>query len=193
MNGLNCLAKDNTSLHWPHLFIGAEGSLGVVTKVSLACPVKMASSFVTFLGTMANSIGVINSSVSFGMFLACKNFSSCLQVLRAAKKMLGEILSSCEFIDAAAMQCVVENIKWYSHWSDSNDSYNCCSCFLRLKCPFDESFPFYLLLEVAGSNATHDEEKLNTFLESLTKEGHIENGIVATDGQQIQVQHKKTF
>ena len=55
---------------------------------------------------------------------------------------LGEILSSCEFIDAGSMDCVTGN--------------------LGLKCPLAEN-NFYMLIETSGSNAEHgDNNNLST-------------------------------
>lgn len=36
---LRTLKKDNTGYHLKHLFIGSEGTLGLVTKVAIHCPV----------------------------------------------------------------------------------------------------------------------------------------------------------
>lgn len=47
---LNTLKKDNTGYHLKHLFIGSEGSLGVVTKVAIQCPPKPKAVNLAFLG-----------------------------------------------------------------------------------------------------------------------------------------------
>lgn len=47
---LSTLKKDNTGFHLKHLFIGSEGSLGVVTKVAIQCPPLPKAINVAFVG-----------------------------------------------------------------------------------------------------------------------------------------------
>lgn len=51
---LGTLKKDNTGYHLKHLFIGSEGTLGVVTKVAIQCIPKPKHISVVFLGTIIN-------------------------------------------------------------------------------------------------------------------------------------------
>ncbi|KAL1449214.1 hypothetical protein WDU94_000431 [Cyamophila willieti] len=83
---LNTLKKDNTGYHLSHLFIGAEGTLGFVTKVVIQCPVKPSSTHVTFLGV--------------------DSFDTVLKIVKLARSNLGEILSSCEMMDHEGVQSV---------------------------------------------------------------------------------------
>lgn len=87
---LGTLRKDNTGYDLKHLFIGSEGSLGIVTKVSILTPPKL-------------------SSVNLA-FLACKDYTSCQKLLSAAKTKLGEILSAFEFLDINAMDLVLKHL-----------------------------------------------------------------------------------
>ncbi|KAK4490679.1 hypothetical protein RD792_001371 [Penstemon davidsonii] len=87
---LGTLRKDNTGYDLKHLFIGSEGSLGIVTKVSILTPPKLAS---------------VNLA-----FLACKDYTSCQKVLSQAKRNLGEILSAFEFLDINAMDLVLKHL-----------------------------------------------------------------------------------
>ena len=52
------------------------------------------------------------------------------------------------------------------------------------KDPLAESYPFYVLIETAGSNETHDSEKLNGFLEAAMEEALVYDGVVAQDTAQ---------
>lgn len=94
------------------------------------------------------------------------NFENVLKILKTSKRDLGEILSSCEYIDAQSMSCVTKN--------------------LNLKCPIGQH-PFYMLIETSGSNGDHDGEKLNKFLEDVMSNGIASDGTVAADSNQINV------
>ncbi|TRY74872.1 hypothetical protein TCAL_07130 [Tigriopus californicus] len=145
---LDCLSqlkKDNTGYHLKHLFIGSEGTLGFVTKVAIQCPPRPKAVNVAFLGMTS--------------------FESVLRTFKEARSNLGEILSSCEFIDAEAMKCVTGN--------------------LELTCPIDPQ-AFYMLIETSGSRSNHDEEKLTEFLEALMSDGTVVDGTVASSEAQIQ-------
>jgi len=136
---LSSMKKDNTGYDLKHLFIGSEGTLGLVTRVSIACPTRPRS---------------INLAL-----LSLPDFDSVVKTFKESKGQLGEILSSCEFIDAGSMDCVTQN--------------------LGLKCPLSEN-NFYMLIETSGSNAEHDEAKLTSFLENMMTDGAVEDGTVAT-------------
>ncbi|XP_059469667.1 D-2-hydroxyglutarate dehydrogenase, mitochondrial-like [Neocloeon triangulifer] len=91
VDSLSCLKKDNTGYALHHLFIGSEGTLGVVTKVAIQCPPAP-------------------KAVSL-MFLGLKDFESVLKTTQKAKHLLGEILSSCELMDLECADAVEENMK----------------------------------------------------------------------------------
>ncbi|XP_044470638.1 D-2-hydroxyglutarate dehydrogenase, mitochondrial isoform X1 [Mangifera indica] len=88
---LGTLRKDNTGYDLKHLFIGSEGSLGIVTKVSILTPPKL-------------------SSVNLA-FLACKDYFSCQKLLLEAKRKLGEVLSAFEFLDKQTMDLVLNHLE----------------------------------------------------------------------------------
>lgn len=78
--------KDNTGYDLKHLFVGSEGTLGVVTKVALNCP-RLPS---------ARNVA----------FLACNSFESVCQTLSFAKEELGEVLAAFEFMDKQVLDQV---------------------------------------------------------------------------------------
>lgn len=47
--------------------------------------------------------------------------------------------------------------------------------------------PFYIVIETAGSNAAHDEEKLHNFLEEVMASSLVTDGTVATEDAKIKV------
>jgi len=96
------------------------------------------------------------------------SFENILTTFKRSKQELGEIISSCEYIDKYAMQSVVDNLK--------------------LKVPIGD-FPFYMLIETSGSTQAHDEEKLNNFLESVMADGTVSDGTIASGPGQMLVKN----
>ncbi|XP_056445861.1 D-2-hydroxyglutarate dehydrogenase, mitochondrial [Gadus chalcogrammus] len=88
---LSTLRKDNTGYDLKQLFIGSEGTLGVITAVSVLCPRKPSAVHVAFLG--------------------CQTFEQLLGTFKLCKGMLGEILSAFEFLDAACMGLLNTHLK----------------------------------------------------------------------------------
>lgn len=84
---MNILKKDNTGYDLKQLFIGAEGTLGIVTEVALQLATKPAA---------------VNT-----MFLGAKNWESLCQIFVTARRDLGEILSAAEMIDGQALEVVL--------------------------------------------------------------------------------------
>ncbi|KAI5065125.1 hypothetical protein GOP47_0019820 [Adiantum capillus-veneris] len=89
IDSLRTLRKDNTGYDLKQLFIGAEGTLGVVTKVSILTPPRLSSKNVAFL--------------------SCGSFVDCQKILKEAKSRLGEILSAFEFMDRHALDMVLKH------------------------------------------------------------------------------------
>ncbi|CAD5212593.1 unnamed protein product [Bursaphelenchus okinawaensis] len=141
------LRKDNADLKLQQLFIGSEGQLGLITKCAILVPPKPKSVQLAFLGT--------------------KSFADCCAVLRACKKMLGEILSSFELMDSESMRCVEENVLLESVLTSKPE--------------------FNLLIEVAGSSPEHDAEKMENFLTYCMDEGLATDGVMAQTGKESEL------
>ncbi|CAD5218025.1 unnamed protein product [Bursaphelenchus xylophilus] len=137
------LRKDNSDLKLQQLFIGSEGQLGLITRCAILVPPKPKSVQLAFLGT--------------------KSFADCCAVLRACKKMLGEILSSFELMDSESMRCVQENV--------------------ALESVLDSKPAFNLLIETSGSNPDHDAEKMENLLSHCMDTGLATDGVMAQSGK----------
>lgn len=98
MDCLTPLRKDNTGYDLKQLFIGSEGTLGIITKVSILCPQKPSAVCVALLG--------------------CESFQKVLDIFVSCKSYLGEIMSAFEFMDTQTMQLVKENLSMTSPLQD---------------------------------------------------------------------------
>ncbi|CAP69035.1 uncharacterized protein PODANS_7_9950 [Podospora anserina S mat+] len=139
------LRKNNTGYDLKQLFIGAEGTIGIITKVSIQCPQRSAAQNVALFGI--------------------ESYELAQQAFREAKGQLGEILSAFELMDEGSQQLVRD--------------------VTGNKSPLEEKYPFYCLIETSGSNAEHDAEKLQSFLEDVMEKGIVADGTLAENETQI--------
>lgn len=141
---LSTLRKNNTGYDIKQLFIGGEGTIGIITGISILCPQKSAAV----------------SVAAFGV----ESFEKCQRAFIEAKKHLGEIISAFEFMDATSQR------------------------LLRISkdrgLPLEGEHPFYVLIETSGSNAEHDQQKLEGFLEHIMSEEIVADGTVAENATQ---------
>lgn len=79
LNDLSRLRKDNTGYDLKQLFIGGEGTIGMITAVSIHCPQRSKAKNVAFLGL--------------------ESYEKLQLAFREAKVQLGEILSAFEMMD----------------------------------------------------------------------------------------------
>ncbi|CAH1736797.1 unnamed protein product [Aphis gossypii] len=87
---LNTLKKDNTGYHLKHLFIGSEGTLGIITKIAIQCP---------------NAPKFVNAS-----FIGLESFDKVLSFFSLVRKEFSGSLSSFELMDSVAIKSVQKNI-----------------------------------------------------------------------------------
>jgi len=88
VDSLSALRKDNTGYGLPQLFIGSEGTLGVITKLTILCPPR------------PNAVNIA--------FFACANFEHVQRTFALARQKLGEVLSAVEFCDRSAIDFVLK-------------------------------------------------------------------------------------
>lgn len=146
MRDMRGLRKDNTGYDLKQLFIGSEGTLGVITAAAIqAVPEAKSTNVACFQVT---------------------SFEKVQQVFRAARESLGEILSAYEFWDGSCDSILqAEHGKLFTEITEGKNAFN-------------------VLIETAGSDSGHDEEKLTRFLEKAMGEGLVQDGIVAQDQSQ---------
>lgn len=86
VDSLHSLRKDNTGYDLKQLFIGSEGTLGVITGFSILCPPRPKSQNIAFLGV--------------------ESYEAVQKAFIEAKSSLSEILSAFEFMDHKSQELV---------------------------------------------------------------------------------------
>ncbi|KAH9944485.1 FAD-binding domain-containing protein [Epithele typhae] len=160
LDQLTSLRKDNTGYDLKQLFIGAEGTLGVVTGVSiLAAPAPQASN---------------------NVILALPKFDNVQPLFKEVKRQLSEILSAFEYMDRTVYDLAVKHGQGRA--LDPQDVEG-AECFVLVetsggKREHDEE---------ASHIPLPDAQKLNTLLETLMEadEPLINTGVLATSPAQF--------
>ena len=86
MNDLSQLRKNNTGYDIKQLFVGGEGTIGIITGVSIVCPQRSSAINVAYFGL--------------------ESFEKVQRAFRDAKNQLGEILSAFELMDGESQDFV---------------------------------------------------------------------------------------
>ncbi|GAB7342790.1 hypothetical protein MBLNU457_g0926t1 [Dothideomycetes sp. NU457] len=84
MDDLSRLRKNNTGYDIKQLFIGGEGTIGIITGISILCPQRSQATNVAYFGL--------------------ESFEKVQQAFREAKNQLSEILSAFELMDVGSQQ-----------------------------------------------------------------------------------------
>ncbi|KAF8819650.1 putative D-2-hydroxyglutarate dehydrogenase, mitochondrial [Cardiosporidium cionae] len=153
------LKKDNTGVRLYQLFIGAEGILGIVTKVVIKCPLAP-------------------SSVQLCL-LKCNNFSQLLEASLECRRNLSDIISAAEFFDHQSLQHVL------NHIPGAKNAFNEASTPTQIDLQTEVSSPcFYLLLETHGQDKQADRTRVSIMMEKLIDSQLVEDGIWAENETQ---------
>lgn len=170
---LRTLYKDNTGYHLKHLFIGAEGTLGVVTKIAMRLAVTPKSSAVVFS--------------KIPSFLTIPN------VLRAARDILGPNLSAFEFIDSRCIAAIRQASPHLLHRVSDTVLPENDVAFLAQhpEHKLAADHPEYglpgevsLLVEATGTDPETDTMKLEKFVSHLMEENLVVDAVMAQDKSQ---------
>lgn len=103
-SGLDTLRKNNTGYDLKQLFIGSEGTLGIITAVSVVCPQRPKAFNVAICGL--------------------ESFDKAQRAFREAKSQLSEILSAFELMDSTS-QKMVRAVTKKTHPLKSNYPFYC--------------------------------------------------------------------
>jgi D-lactate dehydrogenase (cytochrome) len=138
-NGLRGLRKDNSGYDIKQLFIGSEGTLGVITAAVLSLHPRP-----RFRET---ALAALNDYAAAGDLLA------------AARNGLGNELTALEVMGRMAVQLVFDHVP-------------------GLIDPFAETYPVYVLIEVAG-NSLDLRQRLESALGGAMESGVVRNAVIA--------------
>ena len=106
-DGLRTLRKDNTGYALKHLFIGAEGTLGIVTAVALRLHPKPA--------------------VAASAWLALENVDDALYCLARLQQSAGDRICAYELLNRAQLQAVLRQFPAVRLPADPEARTRCCS------------------------------------------------------------------
>ncbi|KZF20366.1 hypothetical protein L228DRAFT_250056 [Xylona heveae TC161] len=104
VDDLSKLRKNNTGYDLKQLFIGAEGTIGIVTGISIICPQKPQAVNVAFFGV--------------------ESYEKLQRAFRDAKGYLSEVLSAFELMDGSSQQ-VVNSVTGKKHPLEGEYPFYC--------------------------------------------------------------------
>lgn len=104
VDDLSKLRKNNTGYDLKQLFVGAEGTIGIITGASIVCPQRPKAVNVALFGL--------------------ESFEKAQEAFREAKGQLSEILSAFELMDGGS-QGIVREVKGNKHPLDGDHKFYC--------------------------------------------------------------------
>jgi len=107
-NGMRALRKDNTGYDLKNLFLGAEGTLGLITRAVLRLYPKPLSKAVAFVG--------------------CASFEHALALFQTARTRAGDVLMACEVMSDFAVQLAEKHVE-----GAANALHNRHHCYVLLE------------------------------------------------------------
>jgi FAD/FMN-containing dehydrogenase len=169
--------KANTGYKLYPLLIGSEGTLGIITGVTIKCT--------PYLPIRQTMIVTLRRSVTSGTRNVWPNnecvMEHILHIVQTAKQSFGEILAAVEWMDPTIMHVITQSKR------DHNDNDTCTKLQTLLnvgtagttttqkdendinqyETTNDDLYPHCILIETHGTNQQHDEEKCDDFFNTL--------------------------
>jgi FAD/FMN-containing dehydrogenase len=162
LDDLSTLRKNNTGYDLKQLFIGSEGTIGLITAVSILCPQRSQAVNVAYFGLAS--------------------FEKAQQLFREAKSQLGEILSAVELMDKNSQSLVHKVTKKTRPLDNEHPFYVLIETSGSNKKHDDEvSNPL-----PDNEFILTTEKKLEAFLEYVLEENIVDDGVLAQDETQAQ-------
>lgn len=178
LDGLSTLRKDNTGFDLKQLFIGSEGTIGLITGVSIVTPRRPAA---------------VNVAV-----FAVGSFEAVQSVFSTVKRHCGEILSAFEFFDSQSLGMVKKHATGSvkDPFQDRHPFYVLIETSGSRKEHDDEVKSWFgsssrqkiesLNVFLSGLYSSIILQKLTELLEELMDTSQIADGVLAQDETQLQ-------
>lgn len=144
VSSMNSMLKNNTGYDLKHLFIGSEGTLGVITRMVLRLRETPIS---------------CNTAI-----VAVRDMDTVSRLLRKVDAGLGGQLSAFELIDS--------------------DFFSVNTAAGRLRSPFTEPSPYYVVIESLGADRGRDASIFEAVLAEALETGLVSDAIIAASDQQ---------
>lgn len=146
LTSMNRMQKNNTGYDLKQLFIGAEGTLGVVTRAVLRLFPKPSNAQTALC--------------------AVANYADVVRLLGSARKCLGADLAAFE-------------VMW-------PEFYRLATEVAGLRAPLRHGHAVYVLVESMGTDTARDQLRFEEFIEVVSSDSTIADGVVARSARQSQ-------
>ncbi len=140
INAMNKMVKNNSGYDLKHLFIGSEGTLGIVTRVVLQLQPQS-----------------LNTHTAL---CALNSYEAVTQLLNILKRSLGSGLTGFELMWDNYYEKVIETVP-------------------NLNSPFEESHPFYLLIEYKDNDKIAGDQRFESALFAQFEAGLLTDVLIA--------------